>query len=385
MALELLRANMPVINCYAYFDHAAVAPIPRVAADRLRWFADDASRNGDKNWLQWAGNVSHLRSGLAQLLNASESEIALVPNTTHGINLISEGFPWKSGDNVVIPDNEFPSNLVPWGNLARRGVEVRTVVVPRTGEISLSALDSLIDSRTRIVALSWVGFSSGYRLDLSQVAELVHSRGALLFVDAIQGLGAFPVDVRASQIDFLAADGHKWLLGPEGAGVLFVREKLLDLLTPLMIGWNSLADGGFNPYSTQLKTSAARYEGGSMNMAGMLGFEASVHLLLSLGAARSDSPLAAAILENVGLLVERLKSADFQLHLPSAPANRSGIFGVDWPGSDPVAARKHCLANDVILSVRNGRLRVSTHAYNDAADIDRLVAALVTARTKQNS
>ena len=110
MALELLRANMPVINCYAYFDHAAVAPIPRVAADRLRWFADDASRNGDKNWLQWAGNVSHLRSGLAQLLNASESEIALVPNTTHGINLISEGFPWKSGDNVVIPDNEFPSN-----------------------------------------------------------------------------------------------------------------------------------------------------------------------------------------------------------------------------------------------------------------------------------
>ncbi len=234
------------------------------------------------------------------------------------------------------------------------------------------------------MALSWVGFSSGYRLDLRTVAELVHGRGALLLVDAIQGLGAFPLDVRVSQIDFLAADGHKWLLGPEGAGVLFVREKWLDLLNPLMMGWNSLADGGFDPSSTQLKTSAARYEGGSTNMPGMLAFEASLNLLLNLGAARSDSPIAAAILENVGLLEDRLKSADFDVHVP-AVANRSGILGVDWPGAEPVAARKHCLANDVILSVRGGRLRVSTHAYNDTADIERLVAALVTARNQQGS
>ncbi len=385
MALQPLRAQMPVAERHAYFDHAAVAPIPNVAAERLRGYAEEFSRNGDKNWLESAKIVHQLRSGLAQLLGASESEVALVSNTTQGINLVAEGFPWKSGDNVVIPENEFPSNVVPWRNLQRLGVELRTLTVPADGALSLDALGQLIDSRTRIVALSWVGFSSGYRLDLSAAAELVHGRGALLFVDAIQGLGAFPLDVRACEIDFLAADGHKWLLGPEGAGVLFVRESLLELLTPLMLGWNSLADGGFDPRSTRLKTTAARYEGGSTNMPGMLAFEASLGLLLSLGTRRSDSPIATAILENVAILEESLKTAGFEVHLPVASENRSGILGVDWPGMEPFSARKHCLTNDVILSVRGGRLRVSTHAYNDRSDIDRLVAALATARILQSN
>ena len=381
MVKAAFRDEMPVAEEHAYFDHAAVAPLPVGAANRLRRFADQASQSGDKHWLEWSLIVARLRTAVAQLLGARECEVALVPNTTFGINLVAEGFPWKSGDNLVLPDNEFPSNLLPWKNLRRRGVEVRMLPVSENGRISVDRLVELIDSHTRLVALSWVGFVSGYRLDLNEVAEAVHRRGALLFVDAIQGLGAFPINVEDSQIDFLAADGHKWLLGPEGAGLLYIREKHLDLLAPLMLGWNSLADGGFDPRSTILKPNAARYEGGSYNMAGLIALEASLDLLLRLGTNRPDSPLASAILDNVRTIADQLVEHRLNTHLP-AEGYRSGILAVTWPGASPpnlIAARKHCIEQNVILSVRAGKLRIATHAYNNAEDIDRLVTALVEA------
>ncbi len=313
MVREVFRAQMPVAPEHAYFDHAAVAPLPMQSAERLRWFATQASQSGDKHWLDWSIIVARLRSAAAQLLGASESEVALVPNTTIGINLVAEGFPWKSGDNLVLPDNEFPSNLLPWKNLQRRGVEVRTLEIPESGHISIQQIAEHIDQRTRLVALSWVGFASGYRLDLQKVAEVVHNHGALLFVDAIQGLGAFPLNVRQAEIDFLAADGHKWMLGPEGAGLLYVRQPHLDLLEPNLLGWNSLADGGFNPKSVQLKSSAARYEGGSYNMAGMLALEASLAMLLELGCHREQSPIASSILQNTAEICEKLSRRDFEV------------------------------------------------------------------------
>ncbi len=382
MVKEVFRSEMPVADQHAYFDHAAVAPLPGPAANRLRKFAEQASQSGDKHWMEWFQIVSQLRGAAAQLVGSSEREIALVPNTTFGINLVAEGFPWRSGDNLVVPENEFPSNLLPWKNLSRRGVEIRTLSVPENGEIDLGRLAEQIDGRTRLVALSWVGFVSGYRLNLDRVAELVHQRGALLFVDAIQGLGAFPINVEDSQIDFLAADGHKWMLGPEGAGLLYIRAKHLDLLAPLMIGWNSLADGGFDPRSSILKPHAARYEGGSYNMAGLLAWEASLELLLRLGTHRTDSPVAAAILDNVQHIAEQLDRNGFDFQVP-ALESRSGILTTTWPGATLNhlnAARKHCIAQNVILSVRAGRIRIATHAYNNTEDIDRLLAALVEAR-----
>ena len=254
--------------------------------------------------------------------------------------------------------------------------------VPESGEISLDRLVELIDHRTRMVALSWVGFVSGYRLDVAKVAEAVHRRGSLLFVDAIQGLGAFPINVHEAQIDFLAADGHKWMLGPEGAGLLYIAEKHLELIEPLLLGWNSLAEGGFDPRSANLKRGAARYEGGSYNMAGLLAFEASLELLLRLGTNRANSPIASAILENVEAIANQLSAHDFDVRVPGEEF-RSGILTVSWPGatlSDLNAARKHCIEKNVILSVRAGRVRIATHAYNNAADFERLISALIEAR-----
>ncbi len=388
---EQLRSQMPVSRTVAYFDHAAVAPLTAPAAQAIADYAAQARDQGDLPWLDWSATVARLRTDAASLLGASPDEVALVPNTTHGIGLVAEGFPWQAGDNVVIPDNEFPSNVLAWKWLQRLGVELRRVPVDDSGKLDLSLLANAIDSRTRIVSLSWVGFSSGYRVPVGEVAELVHSRGGLFMLDAIQGLGAFEIDVAESQVDFLAADGHKWLLGPEGAGLLYVRHQHLDLLQPLGLGWNSLQSGGFDPNSSHIKNSAARYEGGSTNMPGMLGLQASLGLLKSLHELKTGpgelSPISAVILDNVQWLSEQLQRAGFEVHMPFERKHRSGIIGITWPNlssgsqSDAekvyLAARKHCLATGVAVSVRAGRLRASTHAYNNEEDMQRLVDALV--------
>ncbi len=381
---QQLRNLMPVVKKWAYFDHAAVAPLPSPTAAAISTYALQASEQGDVPWLTWSAQLASLRGAAAEFLGASMTEVALVNNTTHGISLVAEGFPWKSGDNVVVPDNEFPSNSLPWSGLERRGVELRRVRVDPSGVVDLSRLDQAIDGRTRIVSVSWVGFISGYRIDVGAVADLVHSRGPLLMIDAIQGLGAFPIDVRQTQVDFLCADGHKWLLGPEGAGILYLRDEHLDLLQPLGIGWNSLATDNFDPNSLTLKRTAERYEGGAANMPGMLGLGASLKLLAELHhSPGNQSPIAANVLHNVAVLVDRLRSAGFLVILPEEADHQSGIVGISWgtPADTPesllLAARKHCLAAGVVLSVRGGRLRASTHAYNNIDDIEQLVESLI--------
>ena len=374
---ELLREQMPICKHFAYFDHAAVAPLPACSAKEIEKFAVQACQQGDTCWPLWNRAVEELRGDFGNLLKAKESEIALVPNTTVGIGLIAEGWRWQSGDNVVVPANEFPSNLAPWRNLVRRGVEVREVAVDASGEVVLEKLLAAMDSRTRIVSVSWIGFASGWRIDVARFCQAVHQRGALLFLDAIQGLGAFPMDVVDSGVDFLAADGHKWLLGPEGAGVLFVAERHLERLDPLLVGWHSLdSRAAFDPSSTALKTTAARYEGGSTNMVGMLGLRQSVQLLLSLGAERAGSGFAEAILDNASSLDEALRRCGIEVRIPPARENRSGIVGIALPEAVLGAARSYCLERGIVTSVRAGRLRVSAHAYNNGSDFDRLVDAL---------
>ncbi len=295
---------MPICQRFAYFDHAAVGPLPRASAAAIQSYAQEACELGDTPWLAWSRQTELLRAHFANMINAKISEIALIPNTSTGIGQIAEGWRWRPGDSIVVPANEFPSNLAPWRHLARRGVEVREVPVPlnRDGvaEVVLETLLDAIDGSTRIVAVSWVGFVSGWRIDVVEFCQKIHQRGALMFLDAIQGLGAFPLDVAASGIDFCAADGHKWMLGPEGAGMLYVRGEHLERLDPLMIGWHSLDErAAFDPANTQLKNTAARYEGGSANMVGLLGLERSIEVLLRCGAHRSESGFADAILRNV--------------------------------------------------------------------------------------
>ena len=270
---------MPVAERWAYFDHAAVAPLSVPAQAIATEWAQDFTANGDTGWPKWRDRLETTRKLCAQLIGAYPDEIALVHSTTEGVGLVAEGFSWQAGDNVVVPAGEFPTNLFPWMNLASRGVETRQVAAENE-RLDLDRLEDACDERTRIISVSWVGYATGWRNDLDAIAEIAHRRGALLFVDAIQGLGVFPLDVAKTPIDFLAADGHKWLLGPEGAGLLYVRREHLDRLRPLMIGWNSVKQSGnYTDTRLDLKETAGRYEGGTYNMLGHAALGASLEQL----------------------------------------------------------------------------------------------------------
>jgi selenocysteine lyase/cysteine desulfurase len=363
---------MPCAEKWAYFDHAAVAPISKPAQAVFVSWAHDLAENGCANWPQWAEQLEHVRRRGAELISASPDEIALVRNTTEGVNLVAEGFPWQAGDNVVVPADEFPTNLYPWMNLASRGVELRRVPVEQ-GRVDLEKIAAACDARTRIVAVSWVGYASGWRNDVDALVELVHDRGALLFLDAIQGLGVFPLDVRRTPVDFLAADGHKWLLGPEGAGLFYLRREHLDLLRPIGLGWNSVVQPyDFDRIELNPKPAAARYEGGTYNMPGLLALGASLELLAAFPTER----VAARILAITDEICERLSRVGAAIASCREPLHASGIVSFELPGRNPALVRKGCRERHVLLSCRAGRLRVSPHAYANSEDIERLLTAL---------
>lgn len=381
---ESLRELMPVSERYAYFDHAAVGPLPSPAAKAIRTWIDQSLFQGDVCWPEWSAAASRLRISASKLIHCQPSEIALIPNTTFGINIVSQGYRWsgsKGTDSVVVLENEFSSNLLPWLALERRGVEVRKVCVPDSGVVSLDAIRNAIDSTTRLVAVSWVGYFSGYRMDLAKLCEMVHEAGAQLFVDAIQGLGVFSLDAQRIPIDYLAADGHKWMLGPEGAGLLFIRQPNLDRLEPMMQGWGSLQMAGkFQTANMVLKNDASRYEGGSANHAGLIGFGESLGVLLNHDCNQPVNPIAAAVLDNAAKIEEGLRSVGANCYRARSPHSStdelSGIVTFELPGVDPNELRSRLLREEIVLSVRHGRLRVATHAYNNQEDIDRLVSTV---------
>jgi len=370
---------MPVTRRFAYLDHAATAPISGPASEAIQTWLRQAAELGGAAWPEWEEGVNQVRRTAADLIGAMPEEVALVPNTTAGINLVAAGFPWREGDNVVTLANEFPSNQYPWMNLAGRGVEARRVPV-EDGRVDLDRLAGACDGRTRIVSVSWIGYASGWRMDLEALVALAHERGALVFLDAIQGLGVFPIHARRAGVDFLAADGHKWLLGPEGAGLLFVRREHLSSLRPLNVGWNSVVHAhDFSRIELNLRPDAARYEGGSRNMAGHLALGASLRLLASMGLGTDTSALADRVLAVTDYAASRLEAIGAAIKSRREPPHRSGILAFELPGQNPVDLRRRCLQAGVVLSVRSGNLRISPHAYNDESDIERLVEVLSSA------
>jgi selenocysteine lyase/cysteine desulfurase len=369
---QRFRREMPVARNWAYFDHAAVAPITSPAAEAMRIQVQQALEEGDTAWPEWARKLRETRQAAASLIQAEPDEIALIPNTTAGINLVAEGLDWRAGDNVVTLADEYPSNLYPWMHLADRGVETRRVPTA-DGRVDYDELAARCDDRTRLITVSWVAFSNGCRRDLKTIGDIAARRGALFFVDAIQGLGAFPLDVRETPIDFLAADGHKWMLGPEGAGLAYIRRDRLRLLRAVGIGAHSVVhDQDYTRIELRLKETAARYEGGSVNVPGMLGYGASLRMLQDIGV----SNIAAAVLDITNHLCQRLMELGLRVISPRRGDERSGIVSFEYPGADLVAVRRHCHLQGVALACRAGRIRASAHGYNNHDDVDRLIAAL---------
>jgi selenocysteine lyase/cysteine desulfurase len=361
--------QFPVARKWAYLDHAAVAPLPRRSGDALRDWIGGQENDGVVGWAANERRLEAIRDRVASLINAHRDEVAFISSTTQGIGLIAEGFPWREGDTVVTAADEYPSNLYPWMNLESRGVAVRQVK-SRGGRIRLDDLGAAIDRSTRVLAISHVEFATGFRNDLDALAELCDARGVALFVDAIQGLGPHRIDVRRTPIDFLAADGHKWLLGPEGAGLLFVRRDWIDRLHPLGVGWHSVL-GSYNAPEAEfrLKPSAQRWEGGSFNMPGLLTFGASLELFFEWGLAA----VVRRIADRAEAVRELAAAAGWTVYGSPREEDRSAIVVLEREGVDPSAAATELRRRyGVVTACRRGRLRISPHVYNNGDDLERL-------------
>ena len=378
MDWDALRLReFPVAEHWAYFDHAAVAPLPRRSGEALREWVDDQERHGVVHWPTWGRKVEQARASCARLIHADPDEIAFIANTTSGIGLVAEGYPWEPGDSVVTAAEEYPSNLYPWMNLASRGVTLRTVPTRPDGRIWVDDLARAIDSTTRVLTISHVEFASGFRNDLDALADLCQARGIALFVDAIQGLGPLTIDVRETPIDFLAADGHKWLLGPEGAGLLYIRRDWIERLRPIGVGWKSVT-GSYNDPTTgfTLKPDASRWEGGTFAMAPLQAFARSLELFLEIG----PDVVSRRILDRAEAVREVARSAGWLVHGSARPEDQAGIVALEKPGVDPENFARSSRDRGIALACRRGRVRVSPHIYNNADDLGRLAEALADAR-----
>jgi selenocysteine lyase/cysteine desulfurase len=367
-----LRSSFPVTRQWAFLDHAAVAPLSAPARDALLDWAAYMTDNGGVRVQRWIQRVEEVRALAGRLLNADPLDVAFVKNTSEGIGIVAEGFPWRPGDNVVTAQEEYPANVYPWMNLSGRGVEVR-LVPSRGNRLPVDEVRAAIDGRTRLVSLSFVEFASGFRNDLAAVGDLCRERGVYFFVDAIQGLGVLPLDVRALPIDFLAADGHKWLLGPEGAGLFYIRRDLVDLLHPVGVGWNSVVGAwDFSQLDFRLKPHAGRWESGSLNVGGISALGASLALLLEAGI----PAVAERVLGLTDHLCERAARAGLEVFSSRAPGDRSGIVSLTAPEGDPRELVRRCRHEGIVINQRAGRLRVSPHCYNTPDEIDRVVEVL---------
>jgi selenocysteine lyase/cysteine desulfurase len=369
-----LREEMPVTRLWAYFDHAAVAPIPSRAQQAMAEWTADIAANGEIHEPNWQRRVEEVRRNFGRLLNVDPLDLAFIKNTSEGVGFVAEGYPWRAGDNLITAAEEYPSNIYPWLNLDSRGVEVR--FVPSRGpRIAIDDIRERMDGRTRLVSLSFVEFASGFRNDLDTVGSLCRERGLHFFVDAIQGLGVLPLDVQRAPIDFLAADGHKWLLGPQGAGIFYVRRELIDYLHATGVGWNSVVNyNDFSKIDFRLKPHAGRWESGTPNYAGILGLGASLQLLLDIGI----HAVEARLMEVTDYLCDRARSNGLEVFSSRAPGELSGIVSLLAPGRDLQQVKRRCRDAGIIINHRAGRLRISPHCYNTAQEIDGLIEVLGT-------
>ena len=364
------RQQFPVTRDWAFLDHAAVAPLPAAAVDALHEYAAVQSRNGVTAVRTWLDRIADTRRRAARLVNAPDTDdIYFVPSTTYGIGVVAEGFPWRPGDNVVLPADEYPSNQYPWMNLAGRGVEVRSVP-SRGGRVLVDDLRAAFTDRTRVLAVSAVEFATGFRTDLAALGQLCRDRGVFFFVDAIQMLGAFPLDVQALGVDALAADSHKWMLGPEGAGFGYIRRDWIDRMHAIGVGSSSVVRPlDYSTIDFTLKPHAGRLEGGAMNVPGIAAMGASLGLLLDAGIENVER----RVLELTDYLCDRAAAAGFEVFSGRAPREKSGIVSLTVPGRPADAVARACRAAGVAVAPRGGRVRVSPHAYNTFAELDRFV------------
>ncbi len=351
-----------------YLNHAAVAPWPVRAEKAVNAFCRENVTIGSKKYANWLKVEAHLKHQLAQLINAkSVDEIALVKNTSEALSFVAYGLEWAAGDTIVTSDEEFPSNIIPWESLESQGVRVIKTHL-KDAEDPTTELIKNIDSRTKLLTISSVQYASGLRVDLERLGEVCQQKGVLFCIDAIQSIGAFPVDVQKYQADFMMADGHKWMLGPEGLGVFYCRQAAIDKLKLTQYGWHMVEDmGNYDVPEWTTATSARRFECGSPNMLSIHALSASISLLLEVGI----DTVAKNVIERGHYVIDKVQQNP-SLTLLTKPDEEGNNIIVFKPSSnDSDALFEYLTSHQVVCAKRGGGIRFSPHFYTPYDVIDR--------------
>jgi len=353
-----------------YLNHAAISPWPSRTVKAVAQFATELGHLGSQRYPHWLGIEQRLRERAARLLGAAAAEdIALLKSTSEGLSFVAQGLDWQPGDNVVTIAQEFPSNRIVWETLGEREVELRTVDIHQSPTPEVDLLERC-DSGTRLLAVSWVQYARGRRLNITQLAHACRERGILVCLDAIQGLGALPFDLAHSPVDFVVADGHKWMLGPEGLALFWCRPELRDRLQLSEFGWHMVEDmGAFDRKDWQPAASARRFECGSPNMLGIHALEASLSLIEEAGTAE----IAASIETRVAQLVRLIDQAGFELLSPRAADQRAGIVTFRVPEVDQQTLYQNLMHRGLMCASRGGGLRFSPHFYTPENQLERAI------------
>jgi len=362
----LARENFALESALTYFNHAAVGVLPIATRDALHAFIDGHASRGVLGVRKTELDMPKIRSIIGAFIGASGAEIATLRNTGDGATILAQGLDLGSGDEIVTNRNEFGSNAYPWLALRKRGVNVRFIDAPRE-RMTPDVLRAALTARTKAVAVSWVTFDDGYRHDLAALAEVTHRAGALFFVDAIQGLGAFPFDVNALGIDACYAGGAKWLLALQGVSFLYIRSSLLDRIALNLPSWRSVGDmWNFLDYDQPWAPDATRYEAGTPNFIGALSLATSIGLLQEAGTER----IGAHILALTDRLVEGLARKGAVVAGVRSPSESSGIVRFAFPQVDSIALGRRLAEAGFVTTNRASGIRVAPHGYNTRAEID---------------
>ena len=368
-----IAAEFPLHPDLVYLNHAAVAPWPARTTAAMCRFAEENSRYGASRYTDWLVVEAQVRQQLQALIHArSPDEIALVKNTSEAISIVACGLDWRPGDNVVMTDQEFPSNRIAWQAQQRHGVTVREVNI--AGDDPEAALIAACDGHTRVLTVSSVQYATGRRLDLQRLGRFCHDRAILFSVDAIQSLGAMQIDVEAIHADFLMADAHKWLLGPEGIALFYCRAEHQNKLQLYQYGWHMVeAMGDYDSKDWEPAHSSRRFECGSMNMAGIHALSASLSLLAEIG----TDTIEKMVLKNSAYLIDKLNNiADVNVVTPHESDQYAGIVSFTISGRDNSIIQRKLMENNVICAYRGAAIRFSPHFYTSLQKLDKAIEIL---------
>jgi len=364
-----VRELFPVCENYVYFQTAAVTALSLPAREAMSEFVREMAEDGCLNEDRWMRSVESIRTKAARLINVPPSRVGFVKNTSHGLSIIANSLRLEPGDGIAVPEGEFPANVYPWMNVAEQeNLDFQRIPTGDQGEVTLNHIQAGCGDNTRVLSLSSVQFHNGFRADLEAIGSFCHTENIHFVVDGIQSIGWDNLDCHGTPIDAIVADGHKWMCGPEGIGIIYLSEPFQSQLSMSNVGWKSVKNPfDFSQWDFNLRDEADVVEEGSSNTVGIMGLGASLELLLDLGL----DLIKPRTLHLRDKAARRLANAGFDL--PSSDweeSHRSPILSINHPNLDMESLHQKCLEENIQASVRGGRLRLSFHFYNNETDID---------------